>query len=466
MPSLHEIRDNKVCTSCIDELVLKSRLRRTGTKGKCSYCGRLRQTIAVSVISQIIDNAFQEHYVRVDDDDDGFGLYAQYGLSSDDGIPVIDAISDAAGISFPIASDIQRVMEARYQSRSAYEMRERTPYDAESFYQRMHPSDQGMREDWDAFEHELKHRARFFNRRGADLLASVFGHIDRLAVQNGRQLVLIGGPGTGVTQLFRARVFQSESSLLDALKNPEEKLGAPPPKLAATGRMNARGISVFYGADTCAGAIAEVRPPVGSNVAVGTFDIVKEVTLLDLTALPLIEHNNDSIFDPNTKKRIERIVFLRSLGERMTKPVMPDDQEIEYLVTQAIADFLSTENIPRLDGIIFESVQTTDSRNVVLFNHSSAVEKIVLPEGTDLVSFRLPHHGDEPNSSLLVFEKIPAHVAEPPAGWHNWSTEEKVEPILRLDRENIYVHEIKGVAYYSDPTRVLIQRQVKDADEF
>lgn len=34
------------------------------------------------------------------------------------------------------------------------------------------------------------------------------------------------------------------------------------------------------------------------------------------------------------------------------RPVVPDDQAFDYLETQAIADFLATENEPGLNGII------------------------------------------------------------------------------------------------------------------
>lgn len=39
--------------------------------------------------------------------------------------------------------------------------------------------------------------------------------------------------------------------------------------------MNARGVSVFYGANDPTAAIAEVRPPVGSQVAVAQFEIIR-----------------------------------------------------------------------------------------------------------------------------------------------------------------------------------------------
>jgi RES domain len=46
----------------------------------------------------------------------------------------------------------------------------------------------------------------------------------------------------------------------------------------------------------------------------------------------------------------------------------------DYLPTQAIAEYLATKVKPSFDGIIFKSPQTGgEGRNVVLFNHSSAV---------------------------------------------------------------------------------------------
>ena len=72
------------------------------------------------------------------------------------------------------------------------------------------------------------------------------------------------------------------------------------------------------------------------------------------------------------KDRLERVAFLQTLSERLTRPVMPDDEAFDYLITQAIADFLATQNEPRMDGIIFASAQSRKGRNVVLF-HSAAL---------------------------------------------------------------------------------------------
>ena len=147
--------------------------------------------------------------------------------------------------------------------------------------------------------------------------------------------------------------------------------------------MNAQGISVFYGATKADVAIAEVRPPVGSRVAVARFDIIRRLRLLDLTATDDV-HEEGSIFDPSFKERLHRAEFLRSLRRRMARPVMPDDEGIDYLPTQAVADFLANANDPKLNGIIFPSVQVQEGYNVVLFHESAKVAKESMIEGTKL----------------------------------------------------------------------------------
>ncbi|MDX7018912.1 RES family NAD+ phosphorylase, partial [Klebsiella aerogenes] len=62
--------------------------------------------------------------------------------------------------------------------------------------------------------------------------------------------------------------------------------------------MNAKGISVFYGATSKTNAVSEVRPPVGSFVVVSEFRVLRPVRLLDLTVLGRVAVNGVSRFDP------------------------------------------------------------------------------------------------------------------------------------------------------------------------
>lgn len=96
--------------------------------------------------------------------------------------------------------------------------------------------------------------------------------------------------------------------------------------------MNARSISVFYGANDPLVALAEVRPPVGCTVSVARFLIIRPIKLLNLTALR-DAMTEGSIFDPHHLDRLQRAAFLRQLSDRITMPVVPDDEELGYLVT-------------------------------------------------------------------------------------------------------------------------------------
>ena len=255
-------------------------------------------------------------------------------------------------------------------------MGEETEFSAGSYYEEKGTSDAAWQEEWHSFETSLKTQARFFNRTAADHLASVFDGIDAMRTHDGRPLVADAGPGAAFGFVYRARVFQSDEKLEIALCRPDRHLGSPPALVASAGRMNARGISVFYGANDPMVAIAEVRPPVGSQVAVARFEIIKRLRLLDLTALGAVSVAG-SVFDSGLAGRLERAMFLRSLSGRITRPVMPDDEALDYLATQAVADFLATATSAPLDGIIFPSAQSAgDVLNVVLFHRAARIESL------------------------------------------------------------------------------------------
>ncbi len=193
--------------------------------------------------------------------------------------------------------------------------------------------------------------------------------------------------------------------------------------------MNGAGISVFYGATDPMVALAEVRPPVGSRVLVARFEIIQPLRLLDLEALEFIADEKGSMFDKSHVECLKRAEFLRGLGRRISRPVMPSDEPRDYLPTQAVADFLATVPSPPLDGIIYSSVQGGDmarrrvlgrnrgGRNVVLFHKAASVREFDLPEGTrievfddslcgDLFGGNTPNF-DDPNAKYHVVEEAP-----------------------------------------------------------
>jgi len=254
---------------------------------------------------------------------------------------------------------------------------------------------------WNLFESSLKTETRYFNKSAEHLLTSIFEGIHGYYTRLGRSAILEAGPRTDLTRLYRAREFQSERELREAIKRPDLEVGPPPTARAVAGRMNAAGIAVFYGATDPDVALAEVRPPVGCKVLIGCFEIIRPLKLLDLSALNDLRDDEGSLFDELYRRRIKRAKFLRGLSWRLSKAVLPNDQPTEYLPTQAIADFLASAECPPLplDGIVYPSVQAgypgpggqkngllgmhrKEHFNVVLFHKAAHVQP--LDNGEDI----------------------------------------------------------------------------------
>jgi hypothetical protein len=256
------------------------------------------------------------------------------------------------------------------------------------------------------------------------------------------------------------------------LKRPDIEVGPPPALAATSGRMNAQGIAVFYGATDPLVALAEVRPPVGSTVAVGRFELIRPVRLLDVEALRSVNVKG-SIFDRTFISRLERAKFLRWLSRRITMPVMPDDEPFDYLATQAIADFLATEMNPALDGLLYPSVQGSQGKlNVVLFHNSARVQELDIPKGVE-ISAHLSHETEDgPEVDYWVFEEVPPAVPSPPAEAHDlpFMSEplqashrdfDERPPTLKLDVPSLTVHHVSGIKFHTEAHSVHRHRSEK-----
>jgi RES domain len=331
--------------------------------------------------------------------------------------------------------------------------------------------------DWRSLENSFKTGARFFSRTVANHLTSILDGIGELETREGRPLVVDAGPGTDLHTLYRARVLQSDDKLEAAIVRPDIHLGSPPAHVAAAGRMNARGIPAFYGANNQKAAIAEVRPPVGSQIAVAQFEIIRKLRLLDLTALSDVRVTG-SLADFGLAGRMEGAVFLRSLSGRITRPVMRDDEPFEYLATQVIVDFLATEALAPIDGIIFPSVQAVgDVLNVVLFHKAARVEPMNVPDGAEISASTGRWAEDGWVEDYEVLEKVPPFhgengTNEQESGWLDFAAIEEAMPLdpgdadwrddsLRIVPESVEVHRVKRVEFVTDQFTVKRHRREK-----
>lgn len=473
----HDDRDRtaakRICCQCVREDYLSEEIERDGTDALCDYCGEEDKTWTIGDLADRVETAFEDHYVRTPDQPSAWeqSLLADRELGHTwyrEGVRTVDAIEAAAEIPGKAAADVQALLEDRHDDIESARMGEETEFASDAHYDWTSADAAEWHREWWSFERALKTEARFFSRSGATHLAAIFGEIDALKTTDGSPLVVEAGPERPLDHLYRARVFQSDENLKKALSRPDMHLGSPPASLASAGRMNARGISVFYGATEASTAVSEVRPPVGSKVAIARFAIMRPLRLLDLTVLEKVR-DGGSIFDPSLKGRLERVAFLSTLGQHMTRPVMPDDEALDYLATQAIADFLATDNTPELDGIIFKSVQSENGCNVALFHKAARVALMDLPSGT-VVEVDTHYDTDEgPEVDYRVTEETPP--AEPSGKDDDeWPLapllsapaisfdDDLRDNALRVDPESVEVHHVEWVVYECTPHKVTRRR--------
>ena len=369
-----------VCHECVGDEFLAAEVKAPGVFAPCGYCNQVNEGQPLEALAARIHEVLHGHFERTP----GYPLegyenhLAREGLWERAGYPVADLIADIAGVSEKLAGDITDELYQIYDSSSYYEAAKHggeleTAYGSDDYYEERRPDDGDFRGMWAEVRDEIGSRARFFNAAAEEMLGSIFEDLEGHKAPGGRPVVRQLGPGEGDRFVWRARVAQSATQLKTILESPTRELGPPPSHLARGGRMNAPGIPVFYGGMDMSTCVAEVRAPVGSHVVVAKFQLLRTMRLLDLDVLEEV-YVEGSCFDPNYAVRKARAAFLRRLATEISQPVMPEDETVEYLATQVVAEFLANKATPRLDGIIFRSSQTGGTgHNVVLFGHACGV---------------------------------------------------------------------------------------------
>ncbi|MBG6119345.1 MULTISPECIES: RES family NAD+ phosphorylase [unclassified Sphingobium] len=461
----------RICHRCVGDFHLKALIVKDGAVGECSYCAADDEAcISVEDLADHVEGAFDRHYQRTSDQPN---MYESMLLRDKEidydwdrhGEPVIDVIGQAAVVEEEVAQDVLAILSDRHGDWDSAQMGEETEFHPDSYYESKRPSSGEIAAEWYGLERSLKLRSRYFNPQAESLLKRLFDDLERLFTHDGRSVVVEAGPDKAIRCFNRARAFHHSHELDEAMIRPDLHLGPPPANRAKAGRMNAHGIAVFYGADDRDIALAEVRPPVGSRALIGDFELLQTVRLLDVSALETV-YFDGSVFDPAYAEQRSLARFLGRLSDRITIPVMPDDESTEYLITQMIADYLARRPAPGLDGILFKSVQRPgEKRNVVLFHHASRVEEIEIPEDVKVSVHQFQTSDDGPEPDYTVMEEVPP-AAEPPAEpepdtdfalgsmtdfrpemfRYDPNADER-EPYLRVNRDTLIVRHVTGVTF-------------------
>ncbi len=291
-----------------------------------------------------------------------------------------------------------------------------------------------------------------------EFLDSLFYDIDKLKTRNRDSPIKILSEEN---YLYRARVFEDLEEVKLALAQPEKNFGPPPSLLARSGRMNAQGISVFYGATSVEVAIAEVRPPVGSIVITAPFVPLRKLKVLDISSLDSLSFGSGSKFDPLTRQTSERAVFFRTLSRKLTLPAFGKRLDSDYLITQVVADYLGDRKKFNLDGVSFKSTQVyADDEdvgtgyNVVLFNMSSGVRY----SSDSSRSFNVELYEYVDDDRYAFSPDIQLIVEEPKKSRSRYmglfSSTNDTSDTLSMKTDGMVYHKITGVKFKTDKTAI------------
>lgn len=200
---------------------------------------------------------------------------------------------------------------------------------------------------WEKFAEEIKSTNRFHIQNTLDL-----SKLDQLLNRYKRQI-------PKGKKYYRARI--SDSSLgfkISEMKN-------PPPEKAKAGRANPLGISYLYIANDIKTTLYEARTSLFDFVSVGSFRLKEDIRVINLRG-----DTYDPIFlaeQGELEDFLIHLPFITKLEQELSKPRRRSDNELDYLPTQYLSEFIKSIGF---DGVEFQSSLFPQGYNLAIFNAS------------------------------------------------------------------------------------------------
>jgi len=375
--------NDAVCVDCIEDEALRELVRAEGHDQACAECGEERTAVSIKDLAALIDPYIREHYEP--------GPYErQYNAGDDDsyweeqqGEDLSSVVQDLVGQYFEFNDAIVNALI------------ENDPADIRDGDEPFYASDINyvqtrvyvghLYEEWRAISSELRTERRFFSDRARKFFDWLFAGIEDLwfyepnedqdstPLSERAKLGVIQERPAG-TVLYRARRADTREDYSRLVLKPSVELAPPPSKYARAGRMNAEGVTIFYGALDAETCLAEMRSSIGGYTVLGRFETIKALRVLDFSRLDKAYWDGKrlSYFQNDFDEQVTRRKFRRRLHKLISEPIIPGHED-EYLMTQVLAEYLAYVRSANFDGLLFASTQYEDGTNVVLFpKHTDA----------------------------------------------------------------------------------------------
>lgn len=123
------------------------------------------------------------------------------------------------------------------------------------------------------------------------------------------------------------------------------------------GRLNSKGVPIFYCASHCETAIAEIRPWIGSVVSVAEFSFTRDLKIInyhqdDMGDQHFLKVLNFAWQDQQPAASDKEVTAWHNIDRAFSEPVTPNDTQADYLPTQILAELFQREGF---DGIAYKS---------------------------------------------------------------------------------------------------------------
>ncbi|PHV35650.1 RES family NAD+ phosphorylase [Janthinobacterium sp. BJB304] len=356
-----------ICIDCVTPAPLKALISTHEKKHPCKFCGIDNAAIEPKVLFDYILDRIAENTATEDELSSSEYWMLFEGGSDEIALEFLDIVlSEWAGLGDePYFDELYEYAPKEFKVNSR-------GMDRHFF------ADNGLLESnsyeaaWHKFTLDVRHSHRFFNPDAKAFLDSVFSFMaaegDMLKPECTR-VISKGEP------LYRARSASDYQGVKKIAKSPASELGATPKTKASSQRMTPNGISAIYCAlerETC---LSEIRAITGDNVVSIAMTPVNTLKFLDLTKLDQVEAPARTLLDEGCRDTQNLKAFVASLVKKMSKPKGRND-ELSYLSTQVVFEYLRFRFGSQVNGLVFPSVQTGEKgTNVVLFPEASVVSE-------------------------------------------------------------------------------------------
>ena len=165
----------------------------------------------------------------------------------------------------------------------------------------------------------------------------------------------------------------------------------------------------------------KLAPPIGCHVVVAQFKIINTIRLLNVERLSSTIHDILSSIDEN-EDLIKLSDFLSEFNEEMTQIISPENESIQYIVTQVISEYASLYTNLKIHGLIYDSSQ------------ASKISKTI-------------KNGDKIEKNIAIFNKFSSIRSDKTSAEENNSQ----TPVLRLHDDPPIVYAITGADFSTDP---------------